>query len=162
MTTPPLGSRIRGLVLLGLAVGLIRYGLEFAASDVAMWFGVYYVMPVAILVVGLRRTWGDIRWLALLGTMFVTCLVVWGVPNALAYTTAQFQGWQHGRFAPDRAAAIAPTALGKIGLGVLQGTVTSVAGTAWCTLFGTLFVWLPACLRRRAARGHANIAAPRS
>lgn len=152
MTTPPLGSRIRGLVLIGLVVGLIRYALEFGARDAAMWFGVYYVMPIAILVIGLRRSWGDIRWPTLLGTMLVTCLVVWGVPNALAYTTGQFQGWQHGRFAPDRAAPIAATALGKLGWGVLQGVATSVAGTVWCTVFGTLFIWLPANLRRRAAR----------
>jgi hypothetical protein len=160
MTTPALGSRIRGLALLGLAVGLIRYALEFAASDAAMWFGVYYVMPVAILVVGLRRTWGDIRWPTLLGTMLVLCLIVWGIPNTLAYTTAQFEGWQHGRFAPDRSAAIADTTLAKLGLGVAQGAGTSLVGTVWCTLFGTLFIWLPACLRRRAARGQADPASP--
>lgn len=158
MSTPPLAVRIRGLALVGLAVGLLRYGLEFLAPDAAMWFGVYYVMPVAILVVGLRRSWGDVRWPALLGSMAVLCLVVWGIPNTLAYTTGQFLGWQHGRFhygGPDdpanRAAPIAATALGKLGWGVLQGLLTSVAGTIWCTAFGTLLIWLPARLRRRAA-----------
>ncbi|MEO6596402.1 MAG: hypothetical protein ABIP94_16755 [Planctomycetota bacterium] len=158
MATPPLGQRIRGLVLLGLAIGLIRYGLEFVASKHAMWFGVYYVMPIALLVIGLRRTWGDIRWPVLLGTMFVMCLVVWGIPNTLAYTTGQFQGWNHGRFYSGggddthvRAAPIAASTLGKVGLGLMQGLLTAVAGTVWCTVFGTLFIWLPARLRRGAA-----------
>jgi hypothetical protein len=151
ITTPPLASRIRVLVLIGLAVGLSRYALEFAASYAAMWFGVYYVMPVAILVIGVRRSWGDIRWPALLGTILVMCLIVWGIPNALAYTTGQFLGWQHGRFAAERAAPLAATAFGKIGWGLLQGLATSVAGTVWCTVFGTIFIWLPARLRPRAA-----------
>jgi hypothetical protein len=158
LTTPPLGQRIRGLVLLGLAVGLLRYALEFTASEHAMWFGVYYVMPVALLVVGVRGSWGDITWPRLLGSTAVMCLLVWGIPNTLAYTTAQLLGWQHGRFyAGDaegegaRAAPIAATIGGKIGLGLLQGLLTSLAGTVWCTMWGTLVIWLPARLRRRRA-----------
>ena len=156
MTTPPLTQRIRALAVFGLAVGLIRYALEFVAPDAAMWFGLYYAMPVALLVVGVRRSWGDIRWLTLLGTMFVLCPIVWGISNSLAYTTGQFLGWQHGRFyygGPDdpanRAAPIAATALGKLGWGLLQGLLTSIGGTVWCTAWGTLLVWLPARLRRR-------------
>lgn len=91
------------------------------------------------------------------------CAIAWGIPNTLSYTTAQFLGWQHGRFyygGPDdpanRAAPIAATVLGKLGWGVLQGAVTSVAGTIWCTAFGTLFVWLPARLRRRGGREAAT------
>lgn len=153
---PSLPQRLRPLVALGLAVGLVRYALEFAAPDVAMLFGVYYVMPVAFVVIGFRGTWGNIRWPALLGTMALLCLVVWGITNTLAYTTAQFLGWQHGRFhygGPDdpsnRAAPIAATTLGKIGWGLLQGLLTSIAGTVWCTIWGTLVIWPPARLRRR-------------
>jgi hypothetical protein len=155
--TPPLRDRIRGLTVLGLLVGLVRYGLEFTASPYAMWFGVYYVMPVALLVVGVRRSWGDIRWPTLTGSLALLCLLVWGIPNTLAYTTGQFLGWQHGRFhygGPDdpanRAAPIAATALGKLGWGVLQGLLTAVAGTIWCTVWGTVCIWLPARWRRRA------------
>lgn len=158
VTTPPLGQRIRSLVVLGLAVGLLRYALEFTASDHAMWFGVYYVMPIALLVVGVRGSWGDITWPQLLGSMAVMCLLVWGIPNTLAYTTGQFLGWQHGRFyAGDaegeggRAAPIVATLWGKIGVGLLQGLLTSIAGTVWCTMWGTLVIWLPARLRRRRA-----------
>ena len=96
--TPPLGQRIRGLAAFGLAVGLIRYALEFVAPAQAWWFGVYWLMPVAILVVGVRGSWGNIRWPALFGTMFVVALIVWGVTNTVAYTTGQFEHWNHGRF----------------------------------------------------------------
>lgn len=119
-------------------------------------------MPVVLLVIGVRGTWGTIRWLTLLGTMAAMCLLVWGIPNTLAYTTGQFLEWNHGRFHhavegdPERtrAAPIAATALGKIGLGVMQGALTSVAGTLWCTLMGTVMIWLPGRLRaRRVAAG---------
>ncbi|MBL8730617.1 MAG: hypothetical protein JNM25_19525 [Planctomycetes bacterium] len=157
--TPPLAQRIRGLVLLGLTIGLIRYALEFTQSQHTMSFGVYYVMPIAFLVVGLRGLWGDITWPKLLGSMAVMCLIVWGIPNTLAYTTGQFLGWQHGRFyhggtedaEHTRAAPIAATTLGKLGWGALQGLLTSVAGTIWCTLWGTVLIWLPARLRRAKA-----------
>jgi hypothetical protein len=162
-TTPPLAQRIRGLVLLGLGIGLCRYGLEFVAPDRAMWFGVYYLMPIALLVVGVRGSWGDITWPRMLGSLAVMCLLVWGIPNTLAYTTGQFLGWQHGRFynggvedaENTRAAPIAATTLGKLGLGVLQGLLTSVAGTIWCTVWGTLLIWLPARRRRGRAAGAA-------
>jgi hypothetical protein len=157
-TIPPLGERIRGLVLVGLAVGLVRYALEFTASPYAMWFGVYYVMPIALVAVGLRGSWGPITWPKVLGSTALMCLFVWGIPNTLAYTTGQFLGWNHGRFhyggeddPATRAAPIAASALGKLGLGVLQGLLTTVGGTIWCTVWATLVIWLPARLRRRRA-----------
>lgn len=120
-----------------------------------MWFGVYYVIGATIVLIGLTGKWGAIRWPALLGTMALMCLIVWGIPNTLAYTTGQFLEWKHGRFhygGPDdptnRAAPIAATTIGKIGWGVLQGLLTSVAGTIWCTILGTVFIWLPGRLRR--------------
>ena len=154
--TPPLGQRIRGLVTFGLAIGLIRYVLEFVAPERAMWFGVYYLMPVAILVVGVRGSWGNVRWLTLFGTMVVVALIVWGIPNTVAYTTGQFLEWNHGRFynggldAPgNRAAPIQATTLAKLGLGLAQGGLTSLAGTVWCTVMGTVMIWLPGVRRSR-------------
>lgn len=153
--TPPLRQRLLPLVVLGLAVGLARYAMEFVAPEHAMWFGVYYVIGATIVLIGLTGKWGAIRWPALLGTMALMCLIVWGIPNTLAYTTGQFLEWKHGRFhygGPDdptnRAAPIAATTIGKIGWGVLQGLLTSVAGTIWCTILGTVFIWLPGRLRR--------------
>ena len=155
-TTPPLRERLRPLVLLGLAIGLLRYAMEFVAPQHAMWFGVYYVMAAAILFVGITGKWGPIRWPVLLGTMALLCLIVWGIPNTVAYTTGQFLEWNHGRFhhgvddPETRAAPIAATALGKIGWGLVQGLATSVAGTIWCTVLGTVFIWLPGRLRARS------------
>lgn len=156
--TPTLRQRVLPLIVLGLTTGLVRYAFEFVAPDQAMWFGVYYVMAAAILVIGVRGTWGPVRWPTLLGTMALTCLVVWGVPNTLAYTTGQFLEWNHGRFhfgGPDdptnRAAPIAATTLGKVGWGTLQGLLTSVAGTVWCTVLGTILIWLPGRLRAKTA-----------
>lgn len=157
--TPPLGARVRPLVVLGLATGLLRYAMEFVAPEHAMWFGIYYVMAAAILILGVRGTWGAIRWPALLGTMTLVCVIVWGISNTLAYTTGQFLEWNHGRFyhgGPEdqgtRAAPIAASALGKVGLGLLQGVLTSIAGTIWCTVLGTLLIWLPGRLRRTSTR----------
>lgn len=154
--TPTLGARLKPLVAIGLAVGLIRYALDFTTAGYAMYVGVYYVMPVVFLVIGLRRQWGPIRWPAVFGTMALTALIVWGIPNTLAYTTGQFLEWNHGRFynggeddPANRAAPVAATAAGKIGFGVMQGVLTAVAGTIWCTVWGTLVIWLPAKLSKR-------------
>jgi len=156
-TTPPLLHRVRLLAAIGLPVALLRYACEFFAPDVSMYFGVYFLMPVLFLVIGMQGAWGAIRWPALLGTMALTCLIVWGIPNTLAYTTGQFLEWNHGRFHfngweddATRAAPIADSAAMKVVWGVAQGLLTSVAGTVWCTVTGTLLIWLPGRLRMRA------------
>jgi len=149
--TPPLGQRLLPLVLFGLGVGLLRYALEFLAPLQAKYVGVYFLMPLALLVIGIRGTWGTIRWPALALTMLLMCLMVWGIPNTLAYTTAQFEGWTHGRFDPAHGAPIAETTFGKIATGLGQALGTSIGGTIWCTIVGTLVIWLPGRLRSRGA-----------
>ncbi|MCA8948507.1 MAG: hypothetical protein KDE27_03345 [Planctomycetes bacterium] len=156
--TPSLGARLWPLAILGLAIGAVRYALEFSRAEATMYFGVYYAMPLAFLVIGVGGLWGRIRWPALLGTVALLCLIVWGIPNTVAYTTGQFLEWHHGRFyygGPDdpanRAAPVAASALSKIGWGALQGLLTAVAGTIWCTLWATALIWLPAKLRERSA-----------
>ena len=154
--TPPLAARLRPLLLLGLPIAGLRYVAEFVAPEHAGWFGVYYAMALAIAVLGVRRSWGPIRWRALLGTMALLAVVVWFVPNLIAYTTGQFLGWNHGRFhyggpgdPANKAAPIAATTLGKIGTGAFVALLTTVAGTVWCTLWGTLLIWLPGRLGRK-------------
>lgn len=149
---PPLRRRLMPLVLIGWVVATIRLVLEFQAPDQSMWFGVYYVMPLVLLIVGVRGMWGPIGWPAMAATAFLLALLVWGVPNAIAYTLGQFLDWTHGRFEPgERAAKIADNPLTKLGLGLAQGGLTSLAGAVWCILAGTLFVWIPARLRRARA-----------
>ena len=144
---------IRRLVLIGLAIGGVRFVLEFLAPNQSMYFGLYYAMPVALLAIGLSNAWGSVRWLSLLRAMVFTAVIVWGTWNSVSYTTAQFLEWNHGRFSAlegdQRALPIAATAVGKIVLGVLQGLLTSIAGAIWLTTIGTLTIWLPGRLRNR-------------
>lgn len=79
-----------------------------------------------------------------------------GTAESIAYTTGQFLGWNHGRFhyggpgdPANKADTIAATALGKIGTGAFVALLTTVAGTVWCTLWGTLLIWLPGRFGRK-------------
>tara|TARA_R110002072_G_scaffold25443_7_gene85286 strand:- start:26315 stop:26791 length:477 start_codon:yes stop_codon:yes gene_type:complete len=155
-TTPPLRTRIKPLVLVGLPIGFARLLAEFVAPEIAMLFGVYYLIPVVILILGAKDAWGPVRWTLVPLSMAAMCLIVWGIPNTIAYTSGQFLEWNHGRFYfegwesdQSRAAPIANTTLGKIGWGASQGVLTSLVGTIWCTLWGTLLIWMPARLRHR-------------
>jgi hypothetical protein len=149
---PPLSRRLLPLVVIGWIVAAIRLTLEFQAPEQSMWFGVYYVMPILLIVIGLGRRWGPIGWVAMAATTSLLAVLVWGVPNSISYTLAQFLEWTHGRFEPEvRAAPIASEPLKKIGVGLLQGLLTSLAGAVWCTVAGTLFIWIPERWRRRRA-----------
>ena len=130
--------------------------MEILARAVLVVAGLVHLLPV----VGLRGAWGIPRWRVVPGTMLVLCLIVWGIPNTLAYTTGQFLEWNHGRFyygGPDdpdnRAAPLAATALAKIGWGLAQGGLTALVGTVWCTFWGTVLIWLPARIRANRVAG---------
>lgn len=142
------------MVQIGLPIAAARFVAEFVAPDIGWYFGVYYLMPVVMLWLGQRYAWGPIPWKLVPWSMFVMCLLVWGLPNTVAYTTGQFLEWDHGRFHFEgwdsdrsRAAPIAQTTIGKIGYGVLQGGLTSLVGTVWCTIWGSVLIWLPARMR---------------
>ncbi len=151
-TVPPMRQRLLGLTLLGWAVASVRFTLDFMAMEQAMWFGVYYAMPPALAWVGLRGRWGAISWRSMATTTAVLGLVIWGIPNAISYTTGQFLEWTHGRFEPGvRATSIAAHEFGKLGWGLLQGLLTAIAGALWCTAWGTLLIWLPGRRRSRSA-----------
>jgi hypothetical protein len=149
--------RIRGLVLFGWAVAMVRFVAEAlwhpGRGDPFWFLGVYFLMPIAFLVIGIRGTFDDLRWPKIALIALLLGVLVWGVPNAIIYTVAQFQGWTHGRFTPhERAAPIAPTALGKLGWGLSIAGGTAVAGAIWCLLWTTVLIWLPGVFRRRRAR----------
>ncbi len=151
--TPSLAQRLKPLVIFGYLVAAVRLALDATAPDflVTMHFGLYYLMPLAMLVIGLQGRWGPVRWATMAGTMLVLGFVVWGVWSSIAYTTGQFMEWTHGRFYPGRgpddearrAAPLAATAMGKIGSGLLHGLLSSIASSIWCIGFGTLLIWLP-------------------
>ena len=157
--TPSLGQRLKPLVIFGYIVAAIRLALDATAPDfvLTMCFGLYYLMPLAMLVVGLQRQWGLVRWTTMAGTMIALGFVVWGVWNSIAYTTGQFMEWTHGRFYPGqgpddeagRAAPPAATATAKIGWGLLHGLLSSITSSIWCIGFGTVLIWLPGRLGAR-------------
>jgi hypothetical protein len=145
--------RMRPLILAGLAAAAVRFALDCARLDAAMWIGVYYVLPVALLVAGIRGTYDDLKWLRLARGMLLVALCCWFVPNAVSYTTGQFLGWQHGRFAPGRTAPIAETAGMKVLAGLMVGGGTTVAGSLWLIVASTLLVWIPGRVRASRRKG---------
>lgn len=142
---PPLCARLRGLVIFGWAIAAIRFAMEAGLPDISARFpiGVYILMPLALAFVGLTRRWGPIPWKTMAKTMVVLALLVWALPNTITYTTGQFMEWGHGRFGPTESPPLAPTAIGKIGAGLIMGGFGAVGGTIICTLVGTLLIWLP-------------------
>ena len=78
---------------------------------------------------------------------------VWFVPNLITYTTAQFMGWDFGRFAPGRAAPIAEGTVGKLLTGLGLGAGTMLAGTGWSIVFGSLLIYLPNQMRANKNKG---------
>lgn len=145
--------RMRPLIFVGLAVGAVRLVLDFAHVEAAMWIGVYYALPVALLVAGIRGTYDGVSWWQLVVGMSLVSMCCWLPANTIAYTAAQFLGWTHGRFAPGRAPPIADEAGRKIMAGITTGALTSVAGTLWLGAWSTVLVWIPGRVRaRRAAR----------
>ncbi len=148
----PLLAAIRPLLIAGWTIATVRLLLEFVAPGEAMWVGVYFFMPIVLIVHGFRGTFDDLRWPRVALAMFVTALLVWGLPNLVSYTIAQFAGWTHGRFTPnERSAPIAETPGMKLVAGLMLAGGTSIAGSIWMIVCGTLFVWLPGFLRRRRA-----------
>jgi len=161
---PPLRSRVLQLVAIGYVIAAIRLGLDFWDQDRAMWFGLFYAMPVAILVIGRRRSWGPIPWTSMAKTMVIVGVLVWGVCNSISYSVGQFMEWTDGRYYPGelkpdgtwadgkwpdgeergiRATFVKDTTMGKIGAGLLHGLLSSILGSIWCILAGTLFCWVP-------------------
>jgi hypothetical protein len=146
---------MRPIILFGLAVAAVRFALDAAKLDAALWIGVYFFMPVALLVAGLLRTYDDLPWRRLALGMLVVALCCWCVPNAISYTTAHLLGWQHGRFRPDPRFPVPESTLGKVGMGVGTGVGTAISGTIWLLFWGTLAVWLPGRIRRKRAASAA-------
>lgn len=158
-------QRILPLVLFGWALAATRLILDFTAPDwpPTMHIGVFFTLPFFIAYIGLMRKWGRISWPQMALSMLLVGFLVWGIWNSIAYTTGQFMEWTHGRFDPGtptigadgvttyeggRASPIQAESLGKIGQGLLHGLVSSVAGSVWCILFGSVFIWVPAMLGR--------------
>jgi hypothetical protein len=161
-------SRVRGLVLFGIAVAALRFILDATIQPGEWswgWFvGVSFLMPLAFLYVGIRGTMDDIRWPKFLLMSLILGVLVWGIPNLITYTTAQFQGWQFGRFEPvvkdaagdyvrGHAPPIADSTAGKIKAGLMAAGGSALFTTIGSIVLFTLLVWLPGVIRnKRRAR----------
>lgn len=156
-STPSLWQRVLPLMVFGWIIAAARLYMD-ASYHYGGWFGIYWVMPAAFLVVGLLGKWGTVRWTTMAGTMVLVACLVWGVWNSIAYTTGQFMEWEFGRYYPGapvtlenrKAAPVQDTAMMKLAMGLLHGVLSSLTSTVWCIGFGTLFIWLPAKLRKNA------------
>lgn len=146
-----LWSRIQGLVIFGWIVALIRLLLEVVAPEQSMYFGVYWMMPLAYLYYGMTGKWDDLPWSRVALSIVAVAFLVWCLPNAITYNIATFAGWDHGRFS----AASYPTILGRdtavmaILNGLVVSVVTGIVGSAWSVVWSTLLLWLPGHFRRR-------------
>lgn len=138
-----LWSQFKTLILIGWGIALVRLLLDASSQEFAMYIGVYYGMPIVLLVFAVLGIYKGVGWKRLALGMILTGLLVWGLPNLISYTTAQFMGWRHGRFAEGRGPDIAATALGKVVTGVQIAALTSVVGSVWLILWSTILIWLP-------------------
>lgn len=143
-------THVKGLIYFGWLIAAIRFILEFAAPAQSMYFGVYFVMPLAYLYYGVKGKLDDLSWPQLALAMVMVAFFVWFIPNSISYTTAQFAGWEHGRFSVAQATPeAAGTAVGDIINGVTTALITFVGGTLWSIVFSTLLIWLPGRRRKR-------------
>lgn len=159
-------KRVRPVVFAAWIVAAIRLALEFTVKpevgDLTFHVSVYYVVGLALVIVGISGAWGWISFKSLLASTLMIAVLAFFVPGAIAYTTGQIQGWTHGRFRPPeagktgwgedekaRAAPLADTAGGKIGAGLMVSAGTTLGGFIWSTVFGFIFVWIPGRQRKR-------------
>lgn len=154
-TRRPLLLAVRPLLLAGWAIAVVRLLLDAFAPDVSMLFGLYYALPVVLLVLGCRGAFDDLSWGRLSLAMMLTAVLVWAPMDAIAYVTAQFAGWTHGRFAEGRSPPLRETPFERIAWGAVAGLLTAIGGTVWMVVAGTLLVWLPRRLGLRGVRAGA-------
>lgn len=151
---PSLWLDIRGLVIFGWIVAATRLLLDFVAPEQSMFIGVYFLMPLAYLYYGLKGKWDHLPWKRTASALLVVVLLVWFVPNWIAYSTAALAGLDHGRFSPEAYQTVIErdTPVKIILNAGIVSAATFAAGSVWSISLGTLFIWLPGAMRRRQAR----------
>ncbi len=151
-----LWRRLWWIVAVAWIVAAVRLGLDFRQQDDPVvvllgmpWrvaLGVYYTIPVLLLIGALKGAFAGLGWPKLMLAVALLAVLCWFVPNSIAYTTGQLQGWTHGRFSQ---APLATGTAAKIGTGLKVAALTTVAGFAWTFVWMHLIVYLPRRLRRR-------------
>lgn len=180
-------SGLKPLIFVAWFVAAMRLVADACTTDLNFlgMLSVYGVIAFVFLYAGFSGILDALVWKPLLLGSVVLGVTCFFVPNTIAYSVAQFQGWNHGRFQvdaehyaiqkplmengmglfeakakseeilgrpdPTRGPPIAETTGGKIKVAATIGAFTTIAGTLWSLVFGTLFVGIPATFRRRRA-----------
>lgn len=153
-----LWNAIRPLVFIGWGIAAVRLALEFVAPDASMYVGVYYLMPIVLIAYSVKKRFDDLLFLRLMLGMLIVGVLVWGLPNFIAYSTAQFQGWEHGRFAAGRSEPLREGTAARLLAGISIAWKTSLVGTFWMAVWSFFATWIPGALRRRRGRAAAPAA----
>lgn len=176
-------SRLRPLILVLWIVALVRFAYDFKEVDASIigktgfiqwtsdWISVNYLVVPLLLVFALRGMFRGLGWGRSLKGLALVALLCWAIPNAVAYTTGQLKGWQHGRYrgqnlavvdgktvtfeepesppagATDirlaRTAPLGETTGEKWARGVGVGLVTFLPGFIWMFLWFHVLIYLP-------------------
>lgn len=142
---------VKGLIIFGWIIASIRLVLDLSAPEISMYFGVYYGMPLVYLYYGLTGKMDHLSWSRLAIAMVVVAFFVWFIPNVITYTTAQFMGWEFGRFSADRNEWIQDSSIRKVLSGLGISAVTFVAGSVWSIVFGSVLIFLPRRFRKKSS-----------
>lgn len=84
-------------------VAIARLVAEARTTDlnVVAMFSVYMTIAILFLFAGFTGVLDGLVWKRLLLGSVVLGVACWSLPNFVAYSVAQFQGWNHGRFYSD-------------------------------------------------------------
>lgn len=139
---------LRPFLIVGWVTALARYIMDWRHMD-SMTVGVYYQMAAVFLFCGLIGYVDHWRWKRIFVAAAILAVLVWGLPNLIAYGTAQFEGWTHGRFAADRGPEIGETTGEKIMATLGVTGVTCLVGFVWSSLWLSLCVGVGRMRRRQ-------------
>lgn len=165
--TPSLMSRLKPIMFVAWAVIALRFALEFTAPENARALpGIYYAMPLLLAWAGWRGQLDAFSYGRMVLGFLLLAVLCWTLPNLIVYSTAQFLGWEHGRFYPGTelpdgsiegqfGPAIADSTGGKLLTATTVALLTTIAGFVWTFVWGTLVVYLPKRIRAKKQAAQA-------
>ena len=89
--------RFRYIIFFGLAIGMLRFGLDIFLPEYAKYVSLYLMVPLAIAAAGFKGTFDDLGFKAL-PMVFVCGFIIWFGSGSVAYTTGELCGWEFGRY----------------------------------------------------------------
>lgn len=100
-------QQFRPIIIPGVLIALWRVVKEFMdadkalAAELTMSVSSYYVCAALWVGLGLTRWFDGISTRRMFRGVLLVTLCVAVIPNAIGYTSGQFQGWNFGRYAHD-------------------------------------------------------------